>query len=173
MDFPQNIMAAHEKDGRTMQHLTLQHACKDDIDFVFALANDSDVRKMSFNSEKISWKTHQSWFTHQLNEKNPFYIVFVDDIPCAYVRMQKNAYIPIEDYVVSIAVHPVYRRNGIATEALHQACTQVLASTWVKKVWAIVKNENKISLKMFIKASFKKLDTCVIYGHTAVRLVYP
>ncbi len=153
--------------------LTLRDVRPDDMAFVFNLANDPDVRRMSFHSEEISWETHQQWFARQLAERNPFCIACLKGTRCGYVRMQPHAAASARDCIVSFAVAREHQGQGVATWALRTACRQVLATTRFQRIYGMVKTVNQGSARVFAKAHFRDAGVCVIAENEARRFVYP
>lgn len=168
------VGAALEREReRERRGLTLRDVRPDDMAFVFDLANDTDVRRMSFQSGEISWETHTAWFARQLEAENPFYIACLDGIPCGYVRMQGDTLVPGGEAVVTIAVSPPFRGRGIAAAALRMACKRALSATWVRRVWGMVKTVNTASRKVFAGASFQGAGNRAVHGTDAACFVYP
>lgn len=125
-------------------------ATEDDIYFVFLLANDKEVRKMSFQQHDISWEEHCKWFHRMLSRKNIFYIIYYKNKRCGYVRFNKQ-----EDVSeISIALDRSIRGKGLGKLILRAISLKVITETPIKKITASVKAINTPSLYMFSKAFY-------------------
>ncbi len=124
----------------------------EDMRDVFDLSNDYEVRKNSFNPEKINWKEHQNWFKNKLKDENCFfYVIKKDDKFIAQVRFDKVNY---KEYDISISISNSFRGKGYGTKILKSSSQKILFEHNVKKINAYIKNENKISQKIFEKAGY-------------------
>ena len=69
--------------------LSYRFANLDDADLYYEWANDAEVRKNSFNCEKIKYEDHLDWFTDKLaNKKNLFILFLLSDLPAGQVRIE-------------------------------------------------------------------------------------
>lgn len=132
---------------------------------------------MSFQSDPVDWNTHCRWFAKRLSEGVPFYMASRNGEPCGYVRFQNRDSGPwrpgVPDVVVSLAVHPQYRQQGIATAMLLAACRTVLEETGVQRIHALVKADNQASLATFRKCRFYETGTTAFLDMPAACFVYP
>lgn len=70
------------------EHIYLRKATPEDMKMLFDWANDEDVRRNSFNSNKITWEEHKVWFERLMKDENQYqYILMVDDIPAGQIRL--------------------------------------------------------------------------------------
>ena len=132
------------------EDISFMPATEEDIQFVFSLANDKDVRKMSFQQHDISWKEHCDWFRMMLSPKRPFYIVYYKSKRCGYVRFDKKE----ATSEISIALDRSVRGHGLGKYILRDISLKILAETPIKKIAASVKSINTPSLSMFSKAFY-------------------
>lgn len=148
-----------------------------DREFVFELVNDEQVRGMSFQSGHVDWDTHCDWFARRLLEEAPFYIAVHNDEPCGYARFQDRETghwrQDAHEALVSLAVHPRFRQQGIAAAMLRAACRSVLETTSVQRIHALVKTCNQASLATFRKCHFDETGRTTYCGIPAVCFVYP
>jgi ribosomal-protein-alanine N-acetyltransferase len=56
-----------------------------------------------------------------------------------------------DGHIISIAVHPNYRRKGIGTKLLKK----VFSSPRINRVWAEVRRSNSIAQRFYLKLGFK------------------
>lgn len=135
--------------------LTLRRAMLDDCRFFFDVANEPNVRAASFHPEPIDWGHHCQWFDDLL--RNPLarsWVVSKDtqDVGVIRVERQKLSGQRAEETVVSIALLPEARGNGVGSRSL-QLALEVTPKAW-KPVVAYIKPDNLGSVKAFSKAGF-------------------
>ena len=63
-----------------MTQLTYRLANNLDEDLYLNWANDDDVRKNAFNSEKITSENHHRWFSKKIKESDTLMLVFEDEL---------------------------------------------------------------------------------------------
>jgi UDP-2,4-diacetamido-2,4,6-trideoxy-beta-L-altropyranose hydrolase len=133
--------------------ITLREVCLDDCDFLFTLANNKNIRSMSFNTNLITYQEHINWFSNIIKNKQFFYIILDRDIQCGYVRFaERNT-----EVTVSIALMPEFHGQGIGLKALQEACKRISKNTYIQKIHALIKLENTASLLLFHKVGFTRL----------------
>jgi RimJ/RimL family protein N-acetyltransferase len=120
-----------------------------DKDVLFRWANLRSVRKNSLIKKKISYENHIKWINKYLknNSKNIAKLICVQKEPIGLVRIDKKN----KDLFISYLIAPKFRKKGYATKAMRL----FIKSFKKKKLVAIVKNENKASIKIFNNLSFK------------------
>lgn len=129
-------------------------ATLDDVMLIYNWANDDEVRKNSFCSEKIEWESHKSWFKNKINSDDcDFYIFMHDGIPVGQVRI---------DYcgnkgIISYSIAKEYRGKHFADKMLKMA-EQVVKETrlQIEYLQAEVKVDNYISQKKFENLDYTK-----------------
>ena len=179
-DTPVHLLAGQamrERESQRQTQLTLHPARPADRKFVFELVNDEQVRAMSFQSGHVDWNTHCDWFARQLSEQAPFYMATRNEEPCGYVRFQNRGSDhwrqDAHDAIVTLAVHPGFRQQGIAAAMLRAACRDVLETTSIRRVHALVKTCNQASLATFRKCRFYETGTTAFLDMPAACFVYP
>ena len=97
--------------------LNLRLAEDKDIKNVFNLSNDQTVRLNSFHTEKISWTTHEKWYSDKINSVDTFfYIIEVNKEFTGYIRLDKDN----TKWLISIAINPVARGKSYGLKALQK-----------------------------------------------------
>ena len=128
--------------------MIVSYAKKSDELFLFKLKNDSQVRKNSLITKKISSKEHKKWFLKRL-KTNPKILIFSKNkIQFGQVRFDKNLN---NFYEIDYSIIRNYRGKGYSTKILKKA----LKIYPKRKIIAKVKHNNKISKKVFIKLKFE------------------
>lgn len=131
-----------------------------DIDTYFKWANEDSVRKLSFNSEKISYDDHVKWFKNQLLNRDCFMFIFFSNIDFGQVRIQKISNI---DAVISISLDKNFRGKGIGVQMLMMSIELFRKSFPLIIINAYIKIENGASKNIFEKAGFS-LKEVLIYN---------
>ena len=124
-------------------------------EMIWEWRNDPITRKMSVNSEKVSWEEHTSWYEKVLLDKcRKLYVGEEGGIPIGVVRFDKC---DDEEYVyeVSINISPTSRRKGFGKQLLTNGIRRLLKEVDnCKFIRAEVKNDNESSNKLFISYGF-------------------
>ncbi|MCR8744767.1 GNAT family N-acetyltransferase [Romboutsia lituseburensis] len=130
--------------------ISLREANYRDFNLLFNWTNDEQVRKNSFNKEKIDLEIHKMWFNNKLKDKNTkIYIIINDEIEVGVIRLSKEN----NEYLISYSVDSNYRGRGIGTKAILYL-NDIMKG---KKLVGLVKHENIISSKVFEKAGYNKI----------------
>ena len=154
------------------ENIKLKPAVIEDSEFLFNLANDPDCHAMSFRDHKISYQSHINWLKMQIDQHNPFYIIFFNNIPCGYVRIQKEN-LSSDIYLISIAISNKFRNKGIATKALTKSCRIFINIDEVAYIKALIKDINYPSKKIFSKAHFIEIGYDLIKTECVRIFIYP
>ncbi|MBS6830977.1 MAG: UDP-2,4-diacetamido-2,4,6-trideoxy-beta-L-altropyranose hydrolase [Desulfovibrio sp.] len=139
---------------------------KSDIDFIFGLANEEDIRAASFNNLPIPYGEHIKWFSTVLKKNIPFFIVNIDKKPFGYVRFQKKN----EEVQISIAISKEFRGKGYGEYIIREACKKYFFENDDKQIIAYIKKGNTPSLKSFKKSGFHVSGDFAINGTVATKL---
>lgn len=124
----------------------LRPATPADAELLFTWVNDPDVRRWSFRSAPVAWKTHVEWLAHTLADGGrQLLIAEVDGEPVGQVRLDSEE----GGTVVSVSVAAAARGMGLGTALVEAACR--MAAT---ELIARVKAENARSLRAFARAGF-------------------
>lgn len=150
----------------------LKLAQESDLMDVFNLSNDPVVRQNSLSPNPILLENHIAWFKNIItSEVNVFYIVKDNlDNFIGQVRFDKS---PDQNlYTISISLTQYYRGKGLGTEIIKKASKELLQEKNSAKILAFVKDNNQSSIKSFIKAGYKVVDTQNVNNNLCARLMY-
>lgn len=140
-----------------------------DKEITFEWANDKITRENSFNSQLITFEEHSAWFERKLVDKNSsYYICEVNNRPASIVRFDKSD----DKVVIGITVAPDYRGKKLATQFLQKSYKKYMKETNESKIFAYIKNENKVSIKSFEKAGFIFNEILEFSNTKALEYVY-
>lgn len=135
-------------------NITLRKAQKDDSEFLFNLRNEEAVRRVSGNSESISFETHSAWFAKKLaGAASVIFITEEEGIPIAQIRFDIEGK---DNADISIAVVASKRGKGYGATIIKAATTRFLEEHRdVSAVSAFINLGNEASRKSFAKAGYK------------------
>ena len=123
----------------------------------------NEVRKSSFNSDKIKLDDHKIWFNNVLNDNTvQFYVLEFQDDLIGQLRLDFDEKYP----VISISLNKKYRNLGLS---------KILLSKGLKlidgKVVAYIKNDNIRSISFFKSMGFKKDSEVIIKDCPALKFI--
>lgn len=138
--------------------IKIRNANIKDIDTYFNWANDDSVRELSFNSAKIPYQEHQSWFNNKLIDSNCFMFIFSTNTDIGQVRIQK---VSNKDAIINISLDEKFRGNGYGVQMLKMS-TELFRSLFPEIIInAYIKIENIASKSIFEKSGFTLLETLI------------
>jgi UDP-2,4-diacetamido-2,4,6-trideoxy-beta-L-altropyranose hydrolase len=133
-----------------------------DMELYFRWANDPASRANSWNSDIITWETHQSWFAKQLSDgENAQYIAELDGTPIGQVRFTGSG----DEALIGFSVDPEFRGRGLGSKMLWAAMACYLEEyPATRRFTAKVKKGNAPSNKVFASLEFGGEDDPVTGG---------
>lgn len=136
---------------------------KEDCLKIFEIANEDEVRKSSFNSEKIPLENHKIWFNKILNDNSvKFYVLeYMDDL-IGQLRLDFDEQYP----VISISLNKKYRGLGLSKILLSKGLELIDS-----KVVAYIKKDNSRSISFFKSMGFKKEGEVIIKNCDALKFI--
>lgn len=115
-----------------------------DMEFIYKIRNNPNVRKFSFNQKKILKKAHINWFFKNINKY--IYIIKYKNKNVGYIRADdKN-----EPYL-SWAIESKFRGKNLGSISLKMFLKKIKFKT----CFALIDESNIPSLLMVIKNNFK------------------
>ena len=70
-----------------LKKIKIKEASEKEINFIYKLRNQYDVRKNSLNQKKVLFKNHKKWFLSNLNSKNSkIFIILYKNNLSGYIR---------------------------------------------------------------------------------------
>ena len=128
----------------------------DDMEFLYQLANDFDVRKNSLNQTKIEFQKHKQWFFNKLIEikelKSKIFIYELDKKKSGQIRLDKKGIF----FIIDISIIKNYRGKGLSKIMLLDLLKKVKNIS----ILAYIKNSNIASQCLFSSTGFKKVKAC-------------
>lgn len=135
-------------------------AGQENVQDVFDIANDPEVRKHSIHSDPIDWAVHQQWYARALENKKMYFWLVRDLVGriAGYVRYEWEE--QSQAWVCSIAISSKVRSAGLGTWAL-QKSLKMLRRHQSQQILAWIKTTNQRSMKAFCNAGFIPHGECV------------
>lgn len=144
-----------------MDGYRLIKANEDDCELLYKWTNDVEVRKNSFNTNKVIYDDHIKWFMSKLNSKDTFIYIFENkQEPIGVIRLEK---IDKELMLINYSIDIKHRGKGHATKLLKIIKTELINCRLVGKV----KKDNIGSIKAFQRAGYfmkEELEYLVFYS---------
>lgn len=122
---------------------------------MFNWANDTEVRKNSFNNNKILYEDHIKWFNNKINsDKCIIFIVQFKYTPVGQVRIDIEG----ETGLISYSIDKSYRGKGLAIVMLSLLEDEIKKNgIYIYKLIGFVKFENIASQKVFENLKYNKI----------------
>jgi RimJ/RimL family protein N-acetyltransferase len=148
--------------------ITFRFADINDAKLYFDWANDTTVRKNSYQKDPISFENHIKWFTNKLNSPDCFFYLFLAEgsVPAGQVRIDKSG----DEIIIGISIDEKFRGKHLGSEMLIQASDDYLMKFPEAVISAYIKEDNISSIKAFEKAGFKDPEKVVIEGSPSYKL---
>lgn len=138
---------------------------KEDCLKIFEIANDDEVRKSSFNSEKIELETHKNWFKSILkNDLVKFLVLEYSGDIIGQLRFDFDEEYP----VISISLNKKYRGLGLSKHLLNKGI-EYLGD--FDKIVAYIKKDNIKSISFFKSMGFRLDSEVVIKNCEALKFI--
>ena len=153
-----NILNRFYKDNSIFRAIKKEDCLK-----IFEIANDDEVRKSSFNSDKIPLEDHKKWFKNILNDDSvKFYVLEYESELIGQLRLDFDEKYP----VISISLNKKYRGLGLSKILLTKGLELIEG-----KVIAYIKKENIRSISFFKSMGFKKDQEVIIKDCEALKFI--
>lgn len=149
-----------------MSHI--RKATNKDALLYFNWANETEVRKQSFNSQLITFTDHTTWFEKKLADKQCIMLIVEDEAnsPIGQIRFQQEE----EDaYTIGISIDKVWRGKKMALEMLSLSANYFFNIYSAKKIYAFIKEDNIASISSFEKAGYINREIVFVKGYKSFR----
>ena len=145
---------------------TLNRATYEDEKLLFDWINDIDVRRWSFNKNKILLDEHKSWFKNKINDNDSLIWIFRNNgCDIGMVRLEKEDNQAILNYLISAQ----HRGKHYAAKMLIMAMQKVTEIWDSTRIVAYTLSDNYPSVKSLEKAGFilessNEEKNCFVYN---------
>lgn len=136
--------------------IEITRATIDDMFDLFELANDPEVRKNSFNQEKIDLETHKKWFNNRVDNDDFLLLVARNGVNfIGSIRFEKDI---DNKFIISIQIHKNFRGKGLGKKLLQNAIKKLFNQKENPIIIAKIKSNNLSSIKIFSDSNFKIIE---------------
>jgi len=137
-----------------MPTFSIRRADIADMENIFALSNDPDVRKVSIHKNGIKWEDHIKWYCEKISSENVLFLVaYSESVPFA-AQIRFDIHPSHKLATISISLHKGIRGKGFASEILAVACREFKERFPDTKIKAYINPDNISSTKLFLKSGF-------------------
>ena len=139
----------------------------EDASLLWEWANDTDVRRFSFNKEPIEYSHHLEWLKKMLkSEAISFWLIELKGVPVAQVRFEKVA---PDMAAINFSVSADFRGQGIGTLALQATESLAVSELDICRLEAVVLDNNPASQRVFEKCGYTLIGQDVQKGIVCFR----
>jgi len=125
-----------------------------DVDSVFKLSNDPEVRAASFSADPIRYDEHVEWFEKQLSDVDVRFFVFLKDgLLVGQTRFRRESEFA---YLVGVSVSEAFRGSGYAKAIMRASLLAIKGVRSAARINAYIKKVNAASLRYFAALGFEK-----------------
>jgi RimJ/RimL family protein N-acetyltransferase len=136
-------------------NLVLRAAAFEDARLLWKWRNEAGVRKSSFNSDVVPWKTHQGWLRRKLASPDcRFWILEVDGQPAGQVRYDRAG--PTAE--IALAIDHRQRGRNLGSQLLILSAERACRDLSVSVLVGLVKADNAPSVRAFTAAGFERVE---------------
>jgi UDP-2,4-diacetamido-2,4,6-trideoxy-beta-L-altropyranose hydrolase len=139
------------------RELRLRLVRESDCRLLFKWADDPGARAGSFHSAAISWEDHARWFAERIQDRRS--VIYIGENAAhervGLVRFQIKG----ENAVLSVNVAPEFRGQGWGRELIVFSVNSLVRERSVRRVDALVKPDNRASVRLFEASGFRRAGT--------------
>ncbi|MBN3523866.1 GNAT family N-acetyltransferase [Paenibacillus apiarius] len=129
-------------------------ATLDDCDWIYRIRNSWEIRRQCIDMSPIVYESHQKWFSEALTRADMKIWIYVNEknnIGMLRLDMKEQF------LLINIFVDPSCNNRGHGSQMLSHLNELVKAEfPKYNKVVAVIKKDNRASVRLFEKASFSK-----------------
>lgn len=141
-----------------------------DVKNVYRLSSDDEVRKNSFNTDKIEFAHHKKWFKDKLEDPDTMFLVAqspTDFIGQVRFDLEEN------EATISISINSKFRGLGLGSIIIEKSIEHIKENlTHIEIIKAYIKESNEKSINLFKKMNFKNRENFWIENQDALLYIY-
>lgn len=143
--------------------MKIERATMAECRFVYDLAVEPSVRRMSTDPRQFSFEEHQGWYASRIADPDVLFLIgHAPDGPVGYVRYARHG----NAAEVAIAVARDLRDRGYARELLRVGDERAFSELAVSSLIALVLPPNEASRTLFSRAGYALTGSEVRSGTT-------
>ena len=146
--------------------MKIREANVDDSNDIFEWRNDPITRQMSFNSDVVTFSTHNKWFENSLHNKNRYLLIAEEEgRKISVVRFDIKEEKSTAE--ININLNPLERGKRLSSAVISKSISyfNIINNKRIKTVIAKIQKKNIASKRSFIKCGFK---LSLIEGNTEI-----
>ena len=131
----------------------LRNATSSDVNNIYELTNEDNVRMNSSYSEKIQWEDHVQWFNKKLADEN--YLIIIAENEDGQFMGQVRYELEKSKAIISISISPDFRGLDLAAPMISESAKYLFnVNETVQFILAYIKEINIPSIKAFEQAGY-------------------
>ena len=137
--------------------IKLRRAQENDCNLLWKWANDPDVRQSAFNSKKIVWEDHQSWFFNKQNDPDSIQYIALNrhNVPMGQIRFDIKDSVAEIDYSIDKDFRGMGLGKILLKEGVKLFCAEENNHITIR---GCIKKGNESSNRIFQDAGFLKVN---------------
>jgi len=139
--------------------ISFRDVTSEDSQLILQWRNERQVREYSSNLKLIREETHHEWFLKRMarSSSEPWLIFVIGEQEIGMTRLDIVVTSP-NIFEISIVLAPEFRGLGYSSFLIQQTISVASKRLEVKKIIASVHKNNYVSIKLFEKCDFKRLE---------------
>ena len=136
--------------------MKIREANVDDSNDIFEWRNDPITRQMSFDSDVVTFSTHNKWFENSLHNKNRYLLIAEEEgRKISVVRFDIKEEKSTAE--ININLNPLERGKGLSSTVISKSISyfNIINNKRIKTIIAKIKKKNIASKCSFMKCGFK------------------
>ena len=136
--------------------MKIRKAIIDDSNDILEWRNDPSTRQMSFDSDVVTFSTHNKWFENSLHNKNRYLLIVEEErrkISVVRFDIKKEK----STAEISINFNPLERGKRFSSTVISKSISyfNIINNKRIKTIIAKIKENNIASKRSFMKCGFK------------------
>lgn len=134
-------------------NLNIRKVNDKDVLTIFNWRNSSYIVGLGSLGLTVTWEEHLNWFNETLKEnKRKAFILEVNGKAAGQIRFDQDQQ---STCFISVYLSEEFSGRGYGIDFIKQGCTKLFSEwTIIKNICALVKNDNEIGQKAFVKSGF-------------------
>ncbi len=151
--------------------LNFRRATIEDVDLYFDWAQESGTRDFALNRDPIRYADHVKWFRQKIaSERCLLLVAFEAGGACGQIRFDVEGVWA----TISFSIAQAFRGRGYSTVLLVQGARLCREHFGDKtEIYGVVVQENKASVRAFVRAGFQVADSFQREGFACLRFEAP
>ena len=136
--------------------MKIREANIDDSNDIFEWRNDPITRQMSFNSDVVTFSTHNKWFENSLHNKNRYLLIVEEEgRKISVVRFDIKEEKSTAE--ININLNSLERGKRLSSTVISKSISyfNIINNKRTKTIIAKIKKKNIASKRSFMKCGFK------------------